>query len=139
MSFAVKLNQFSAATTDKVERLRRGVALKLFTAVILDTPVDTGRLRGAWLCTVNKASGEEPTTTDPTGSKAIQGVMNTVSEGGSSDTFILTNNLPYAARIEYEGHSSVKAPNGMVRRNVARFKELVSQEIAKLKLAHLGS
>ena len=32
----------------------------------------------------------------------------------------LTNNLPYAARIEYDGWSHTKAPEGMVRKNVIR-------------------
>lgn len=37
-----------------------------------------------------------------------------------------TNNLPYAERIEYDGWSRFKAPQGMVRKNVVRWDDIVA-------------
>lgn len=45
--------------------------------------------------------------------------------------FTLTNNLPYAERLEY-GWSN-QAPQGMVRVNVARFNTLLEEEAAKVR------
>lgn len=46
-----------------------------------------------------------------------------------TDVMYLRNNLPYAYRIEYEGWSKVKAPEGMVRRNVARFRRILNEAV----------
>jgi hypothetical protein len=43
----------------------------------------------------------------------------------------LSNSLPYAARIEFDGWSHTKAPQGMVRRNVARFNQLLRENEKK--------
>ena len=52
-----------------------------------------------------------------------------VFQGGSYT--LLTNNMPYAYRIEFEGYSKTKAPEGMVRKNVARFRQLLQEEAQK--------
>ena len=42
------------------------------------------------------------------------------------DSFYLTNNSPYAERIEYEGHST-QAPDGMVRINAIKFQQTLNE------------
>lgn len=150
MSLSVGIGAFQKKFNGRMGRFKRGVLLKLFGAVIADTPVgneDTwnipdsakawlkkngymgGRLRGAWTFSVDSPSSSLPITTeDPTATVAA-GVNSGVTEKDGS--VFLTNNMPYARRIEYEGHSKVKAPQGMVRKNMARIAKLLAEEAAK--------
>lgn len=103
--------------------MNQAVVLALFSSVIKDTPVLTGRLRGNWLVTSENPASGVAEVTDPTGNKAIADVASLV--GGMSGDFdvYLTNNLPYAYRVEYDGWSHTKAPAGMVRKNLIRISE----------------
>lgn len=129
MSFSKQLGKFGNKATGNYEQLVRGTKLKLFTAAVNDTPVDTGRLRGNW-----QASLDSPALHTIEGAKSDAEVLKQIEDnlGDAGQTSYLTNNLPYAIPIEY-GHSKVKAPAGMVRRNVARFQRLVKEELQKLR------
>jgi hypothetical protein len=48
------------------------------------------------------------------------------------ETYYLTNPMPYANVIEYDGHSSIKAPDGMVRKNIVRVAEEIRSEGEKI-------
>jgi hypothetical protein len=48
---------------------------------------------------------------------------------GKDFTVYLTNNLPYASRIEF-GYSKVKAPEGMVRKNIIRITQNLQDELS---------
>lgn len=107
---------------EEIERLNKAVILELFTSVILDTPVLEGRLRGNWLITSGNPASGTSEVTDPSGSKTVADVQAFISSlNGKKDFDVyLTNNLPYAYRIEYDGWSHTKAPEGMVRENFIR-------------------
>lgn len=146
--------QFAKKTLSRADLLIRAVGLKLFSSVIRDTPVgnpdlwrgarsylDTrktnapegyvgGRLRANWRCSLSAAD----TTTDESTSheRAVPHVEQTLEKATRKDTLWLANSLPYAHSIEYDGHSQ-QAPEGMVRRNAARIRRLLSEELGKLK------
>ncbi len=143
MSFADDVNRFAQDANRSVERTIRGVELRLFTAVIMDTPVGNpdlwqspapegyvgGRLRGNWqTSTAAPATGtsEDP---DPSGAETMAAVQAFISALQGGQVTFLTNNLPYAVPVEY-GHST-QAPSGMVRKNVARFHRLINAEARK--------
>ena len=86
----------------------RAVKIKLFTGVIENTRVDTGRMKGNWQTTV----GSPATDTVPIRSEAetISDMKNKL--GGAGDTTCLTNNLPYVGVYEER--------DGMVAKNIAR-------------------
>lgn len=131
MSFSAQISQYSKGTRDKIDRIRRGVTLKLLGAVVMDTPVDTGRLRGNWRVSEGTPVLDAVDRVDPSGA-VVMNEINAVVQASTGDTAVyLTNNLPYAKRIEYDGWSHTKAPEGMVRRNVARFNQLIKVEVAK--------
>lgn len=132
-SFSAQVSQFSKGTRDKIEAVRRGVTLKLFGAVILDTPVLTGRLRGNWRVSEGKPVLDVTDRVDPSGGTVMREVEGAVAASKGDTSLFLSNSLPYAARIEYDGWSHTKAPEGMVRRNVRRFNALVKIEAAKEK------
>ncbi len=116
----------------------KGGSEKLFGDIIDSTPVATGQLKGNWIPTVNN-----PATirllghTDPqgTGTKSlVSAVLDKFKLPllGQKSLF-LTNNLDYANRIEFGSYSN-KAPNGMVRINVLKFKIHLEEAAKKSKV-----
>ncbi len=132
MSFTTQVANFAVKANSKLQLVRRAVCIKLFSAIILDTPVLTGRLRGNWLCIEAEGPLQNTlNTADKSGAATVSNMVAAVADGKGELPTFLSNNLPYAARIEFDGHSSIKAPAGMVRINVARFNQLVAEENAK--------
>ncbi len=113
------------------EKTVRGVALELFSAIVLTTPVDTGRLRGNWQTSIENPSYGTLNRTDKTGSAAINEIETNAKIYKLNQTMYFTNNLDYAYTIEYGRKGglvgSLQAPQGMVRINVARFQEVVNK------------
>lgn len=131
MSFTTEIGTFSKGTQTKVQSIRRGVIIKLFSAVILDTPVDTGRLRANWRLSEGKPDTGTSEAIDKSGGPTVAAMTQGVLASKGDATMYLSNNLPYAARIEFDGWSKVKQPFGMVRKNIARFNELIQVEGGK--------
>ena len=131
--FSEMLGQFAGRTKRTLDTTRRAVAIKLFSAVIMDTPVLTGRLRGNWQTSINSPLTEPIERNDLTGAEAIKDVKRMVAQSRPTDVMYLRNNLPYAYRIEYEGWSKDKAPEGMVRRNVARFHRILDEAVMEAR------
>lgn len=132
MSFSVDLRRFNQKTKDSLDRTRRIVIIKLFSAIIKDTPVLTGRLRGNWQTTINSPATDVIGIRDE--AATIAEVQRMAARSKGSDVVILRNNLPYAYRIEFDGWSKVKAPQGMVRRNVVRFQRLLNEAVREGRL-----
>lgn len=128
MTFSIQLKRYGAKSIDAVDRVRRRVIIELFSAIIRETPVDTGRLRSNWQITLRSPA---------TGTLGIRDVSAVIAEAEAAanaskgdDVVIMRNNLPYAYRIEYEGWSK-QAPEGMVRRNIAMFQRIVNRAARK--------
>jgi hypothetical protein len=124
MSFSDDLQRFAETAGATVDETLRAVTFELFSSVITDTPVDTGRARGNWQCRID----QRPTgTTERTGADAATAEAQAqLGAFGAGHTAWLINNLPYIERLEY-GYSK-QAPAGMVRKNVARIRQIVAQE-----------
>lgn len=125
--FGQTLTTFAANAGKKISEVRRAVVIELFSSVIADTPVLTGRLRGNWQTSIGSPKKNELGVR--AGSAAQQEVQDTALKLVNDQTIFLRNNLPYAARIEYEGWSKQKAPAGMMRKNVARLTEIMQKKI----------
>lgn len=130
MSFADDLRRFREKSIREVTRVKRAVGIKLFSAIIMDTPVFTGRLRANWQISVNEPDPNVSySLEDKTGAMMIRILGEEAKKVQYDDTFIMQNSLPYAYRIEYEGWSHTKSPEGMVRRNTTRFARLLSEAV----------
>lgn len=125
MRFSAGVKRWSKKARGEVENLRKQVIIELFSSVILDTPVLTGRLRGNWQISSGVPGSGTVEVTDPSGASTIRKVEGLVSRlpEGKDQSIYLTNNLPYAYRIEYDGWSHIKAPEGMVRKNFIRISD----------------
>lgn len=142
-SFSVDVKAFCEKAKKNPETVMRAVSLKLFSAIIKASPVDTGRFRMNW-----QASGASPATAilagaDKSGSAAINSASDFVTKTPAWQEMTLANNLPYANVIEFGGYPgdgpntvggySRQAPAGVVRVNVLRFQQLLDEEAAKVK------
>ena len=137
--FANQVRAFAKKANMSIDKTVRGTAIKLFSAVIKSSPVDSGRFRANW-----EASGKTPVTTyntntDKSGDSAISAMTQFIASNPGNE-FTLSNNLPYAWKLEYGGYPgdgpstvggySKQAPSGCVRVNVARF-DAILEEMAR--------
>ena len=132
--FTLDIQAFVAKAKKNPEIVMRQVSIKLFRAIILGSPVDTGRFRNNWFAAMGPNPSMETTNyTGKEGTAALNRMTKVVGEsrGMGWTELTLTNNLPYAQRLEYGW--SKQAPFGMVRMNVARFNALLNEEAAKVK------
>lgn len=131
MSFTLDVAKFVAKAKKNPETVMRAVSFKLFSAVIKASPVDTGRFRMNWQAAGAAPASGEVSGTDKSGSSAVNAASNFVMKTAAWQELTLTNNLPYAQRLEYGW--SKQAPQGMVRANITRFNALLEQEAAKVR------
>ncbi len=141
--FERSIENFIRKAKKNPELVVRQVCIKLFSAVIKATPVDTGLLRNNWFATSGTTASTEVTTYRGTqGNAAIGRVTNIVMNAPQWDEFRLANNLPYAAKVEFGGYPgdgpntvggfSRQAPQGMVRVNVNRFQRLLDEAASRM-------
>jgi hypothetical protein len=128
--FERSIENFIKKAKRNPELVVRQVTIKLYSAIILASPVDTGRFRMNWQATVDTPATGILIGDDPSGGRAIGRVTQFVQSSTKWDEFRLTNNLPYAERLEY-GYSQ-QAPNGMVRVTVTRFQRLIDEAAARM-------
>lgn len=92
-----------------------------------------GRLRGDWTTRVDSEASGENGRVDETGDLAIAEAVATIPDKAGS-IVTMTNNMPYAYRVEFEGWSHTAAPQGMMRRNLARVQRIVNAAVAKFRV-----
>ena len=131
MSFALDVSKFVEKAKKNPEKVMRQVSIKLFSAIIKASPVDTGRFRMNWMASGGTPASGTTDATDKSGNKATGNATSFVLNASYWREFTLTNNLPYAQRLEYGW--SQQAPQGFVRVNVSRFQQLINEEANKVK------
>ena len=97
-----------------VERIVRRAAVAADTALILTTPVDTGRARGNWNVSVGRVDTRVREINFPDQNGALsegQAQLQAWRLGGG--IIFIANSLPYI--LPLENGSSAKAPNGMMQ------------------------
>lgn len=123
MTYADQLKRFKELHEKEASRKWRAAVMEVMTSVILDTPVLDGYLRGGWAAYIG-TPGIGGLAPDKNGSIAMKQVASAVQRCVLGEDLWFVNRYPYAEVIEYFGHSQ-KAPEGMLRRNLARFKHVL--------------
>lgn len=122
-----------AKTKSKTEQYFQKLAIDLSNAIILKTPVDKGQLHWNWFVGngyINPATVEH--TGEDKGGASLRNAGEIVSLKVNGQVIYITNSLPYAARIEYEGYSK-KAPAGMVRVTLAELNSISQNAAYEIK------
>lgn len=115
MSLQTDLTEARRAILAEMTAKRKAIIVGVGEAIIDDTPVRTGALKGSWQTTLGAPAATDGLRLDPEGEAPKQELANAKVDL-EADVY-LTNNLNYAERIEF-GYSP-KAPAGMVRVNIA--------------------
>lgn len=140
-TFDKQVTLFVNKAKDEALRRYRYIALTMFDRIIARTPVLTGRLRGNWQTAKNAVPSGELDRKDSgavnqgglvLGGHAHDEAVSVTRDVDLDETIWFVNNLPYAQRIEYDRHSKVQAPNGMVRITIKEFKKVVEQSGARV-------
>ena len=106
----------------------RGVYLAGLSKIVASTPADTGRARNNWFLSVAAPSNQ--TTTSKSKGLATIKSLRKMPQRVLNRKIYYTNNLPYAAKLEYGGFTtkpetdktiggfSKQAPGGFVRKTL---------------------
>ncbi len=129
MSFALEIEKFADDALAAVENTRRIFIGNLCIRIIDRTPVLSGHLKGNWQPSIGAAAMDEVPRASKDGGYVKQLARDVLAQLKGDETFYFSNNAPYVLVIEYEGHSSVKAPDGMVRISLAEVGALVNEAI----------
>lgn len=128
LGFQAKIKGFNKDALNKCNQVKRMAALGLFRAVIHDTPVDTGRLRGNW--NTNVGLTDLSTNDSLREAQAIARMMQVVQSSKLQDMLVMSNNMVYAEFVEYHNCRKHGEMHAMLRKNVAKFNDFV--RIARL-------
>lgn len=125
------------------DRLVRKVALKVDQAVVVGTPVDTGRARSNWIASLGTPARSQiepyaPGETGSTGAKNAKAALDqakaVVANYRHGQSVYISNNLPYIGELN-DGSSS-QAPANFVEEAVHLATESVRE--AKLLVSTTG-
>lgn len=111
--FMTSLKAFDASIRETHADQLRGVSLDLLGRLVRRSPVKTGRFKGNWLASTSSPALGVVDRLDPVGNATIARAGAVLRRVPMFGTVYLTNNLPYARRVE-DG-SSRQAPAGVVK------------------------
>lgn len=121
--FRAGVNRQVAMTQEVAQQLVRKTLIDMAGQIVAMSPVDTGRFRANWMFGRGAIDFATSDATDPGASQTQQRLTREINAGvtfGQSEMVYITNSLPYAFKLEYEGWSG-QAPGGMVRVTVGNF------------------
>lgn len=147
--FAIDFAKLLKAAGDKAELVVKKSAFEVMNAVEEKSPVGDpslwaessppaptgytgGRFKANWNLSIGSIDASTTEDTDKTGEATLSRAQGKIEGYKMGDKVFITNSLPYAQRLEYEGWSS-QAPAGMVRITAMEFEQYVREQAAKLK------
>ncbi|NNC01893.1 HK97 gp10 family phage protein [Corallococcus exiguus] len=126
--FSKQVQAFVKATEARANEVVRKTALGVLANVVTASPVDTGRFRGNWQVGIGDRPAGTVDAEDKDGSAVVSREGAKLEGVAVGETVFITNNLPYARRLEFGW--SQQAPKGMVRVTLAQVDEIL-EEAAK--------
>ncbi len=124
-NFALDISRWAEKAKGRMDIVVRKVCLDLFSRVIFRTPVDEGRARGNWQCTIGNIPDGVLEVDDKNGTVTMSRASAAVAKVRAGDVVYLVNNVPYINRLEHGW--SKQAPSGMVGITVAEYGGVVQQ------------
>lgn len=131
--FTASIDKWIASAEKGLEFAVEEMCREVHKALVMGSPVDTGRFRGNWQVTLNKIPLHALNNYDKAGNKTIaagESVINGMFRRGAAVTSVhFSNMLIYANALEY-GHSK-QAPNGVVGIVALRLRSYMAEAIRK--------
>lgn len=140
----LRLSQLHKSYEGAALSICRAAIMETAEAIVRDTPVDTGYLRGSWVPSIGQAPQLRDGRTDPGGGAALADLGVKLSGMRLGDVFWFANSAAYARRIEYGftgtdslGRSFDQRGRFFVRDNVRRIPRTVAAKAEQLAKAAL--
>jgi hypothetical protein len=131
-AFMLDIKRFTDKVDLNVKEVLQKLSLDMFTRIVMMSPVRTGRFRNNWYTGIGTPSGEVNwSSMSPEGAASLGRIRMGSEMFGPGKVIYLSNNLPYANRLEY-GYS-MQAPAGMVRVSIASFQAFVDSAAAGVR------
>jgi hypothetical protein len=129
ISFQAAVKQFKNDALGNANKVKRAAGLTLFKAIIKDTVVDTGALRGNWRTNIGNAN--LATDTNRREPQAIAEAVTVTESSMLKDELHFSNNMHYAEKIEYLEHDKRhgQMSHAMVRQNMAKWQQMIDAAI----------
>lgn len=130
--FSRRITVRGRGIAENTDRLVRRVALAADQAVVMGTPVDTGRARSNWIAQIGSAPsgtvepyapGEAGSTTGANSQAAMDQAEAVISGYNNGQEIHITNNIPYIQRLN-DGYSA-QAPANFVEQAVLEAAQIV--------------
>lgn len=131
LDLGAQIREFAKVVNRRIDYVHRSLAIQLFTAIVYDTPVDTGMARGSWWTSKDTPVMGGTTREDKTGADVTREIQQVCMSANVTDVLWMMNNVPYIVELEYGW--STKSPEGMVRINVARINTYVKEVVAEAR------
>lgn len=129
-AFELQIRKFAEKAKDNADLVVRKVLLDVYDELILRSPVGTGRFRANWIYSEMSPARGTVAVSGTTASPSSAPESPDVSAAGMGQVHFITNNLPYAYRLE-TGHSK-QAPSGMVGLTVLKFNDFMRNAVAEV-------
>lgn len=124
--WSIPIDKLAERANARMEDMSRKIIFETFKAVVLRSPVDTGRFRANWNVSVGAPNYSTTDSKDQSlGLKQVNGV-NILPIIGK--VVCLSNGLPYGLRLE-NGWSK-QAPQGMIKLTMAEITQHVKEALA---------
>lgn len=132
MSGSIDLARLVGRAKGNIEQAVRQTVVLAAQGVVMNSPVDTGRLRASWNFSVGRPDGATSERVDKSGGATLNRIASAMQGQKPGPSFYIVTGLPYARRIEYEGYSQ-KAPQGMVGITLANLPDAIRRYVAGLQ------
>jgi hypothetical protein len=90
-----------------------------------------GRFRANWFVAIGSPNESTIAAVDPSGNATIAAGLAVLTAVKTGQPIFITNSLPYAHKLEFEGHSK-QAPAGMLRVTIAELQIIVDEAVRNL-------
>lgn len=121
---ASQFAKFKKKAMKKALFVAKATGVEMGNQITQSTPVDSGLAKASWQGAIGSPKGD---LTPDTGRNPSVEFEVTLRDLGVGDVAYFTNPQPYIIPLEYGW--SAKAPNGMIRKTVALFPQIVRQKI----------
>ena len=118
-TWSIPIDRLIAKANTDADTFVRKVTIDLFGKVINMSPVDTGRFKANWQCTLDAAATTPLNSTDKDGASTMATMQDAVASFPLGRVTYMSNALDYAYGLEYG--NSKQAPLGMIRLTAREF------------------
>lgn len=133
MSFSNDLRKISKEIKKDLDSFYRSLCLSAGNSLIYLSPVKTGRFRNNWNFTLGKDDNSTNQGLDKSGTIALGRIRAKTRISKIGDVMYMSNNLPYAYRLETGWSEQRSADEGIVKKTARLFDDFIKDALKDKK------